>query len=119
MSSVAFDTLKLAQRLEAAGFPTKQTQETAKANVGEFERAQATQLPLKAMRRSRADLKPDTRNGIVSAFALQVFRRRRAAVEATRPLIPSADRVAPGRHREAWDFVLVIAVTADIARLTH
>ena len=31
MSSVAFDTLKLAQRLEAAGFPPKQAQDVASA----------------------------------------------------------------------------------------
>jgi hypothetical protein len=31
MSPVAFDTLKLAQRLEAAGFPTKQAQDMASA----------------------------------------------------------------------------------------
>jgi hypothetical protein len=31
MSPAAFDTLKLAQRLEAAGFPAKQAQETASA----------------------------------------------------------------------------------------
>jgi hypothetical protein len=31
MSSVAFDTLKLAQRLEAAGFPPKQAQDMASA----------------------------------------------------------------------------------------
>ncbi len=31
MSSVVFDTLKLAQRLEAAGFPPKQAQDMASA----------------------------------------------------------------------------------------
>jgi hypothetical protein len=31
MGSVAFDTLKLAQRLEAAGFPPKQAQDMASA----------------------------------------------------------------------------------------
>jgi hypothetical protein len=31
MASVAFDTLKLAQRLEAAGFPAKQAQDMASA----------------------------------------------------------------------------------------
>jgi len=31
MSPVAFDTLKLAQRLEAAGFPPKQAQDVASA----------------------------------------------------------------------------------------
>lgn len=31
MASVAFDTLKLAQRLEAAGFPSKQAQDMASA----------------------------------------------------------------------------------------
>lgn len=31
MASVAFDTLKLAQRLEAADFPPKQAQDTASA----------------------------------------------------------------------------------------
>jgi hypothetical protein len=31
MTSVAFDTLKLAQRLEAAGFPPKQAQDMASA----------------------------------------------------------------------------------------
>jgi len=31
MSSVAFDTLKLAQRFEAAGFPPKQAQDMASA----------------------------------------------------------------------------------------
>jgi hypothetical protein len=31
MASVAFDTLKLSQRLEAAGFPTKQAQDMASA----------------------------------------------------------------------------------------
>ena len=31
MASVAFDTLKLAQRLEAAGFPPKQAQDMASA----------------------------------------------------------------------------------------
>jgi hypothetical protein len=31
MSSVAFDTLKLAQRLEVAGFPPKQAQDMASA----------------------------------------------------------------------------------------
>ncbi|MGE0259470.1 MAG: hypothetical protein AB7H71_17400 [Alphaproteobacteria bacterium] len=34
MASVAFDTLKLAQRLEAAGFPPKQAQDMASA-IGE------------------------------------------------------------------------------------
>ena len=31
MSSITFDTLKLAQRLEAAGFPPKQAADTAQA----------------------------------------------------------------------------------------
>ena len=42
MAAVAFDTLKLAQRLEAAGFPAKQAREIAEALSGTIGEAVVT-----------------------------------------------------------------------------
>jgi hypothetical protein len=41
MLAVAFDTLKLAQKLESAGFPAKQAQETSAAIAQSFSEWQA------------------------------------------------------------------------------
>jgi hypothetical protein len=62
--TVAFDTLKLARRLEAAGFPTKQAQDTAEALGDALTANVATQTDIQALRaelrevelRLRADL---------------------------------------------------------------
>jgi cell division protein FtsX len=62
--TVAFDTLKLARRLEAAGFPTKQAQDTAEVLGDALTANVATQTDIQALRaelrevelRLRADL---------------------------------------------------------------
>jgi coiled-coil family 90 protein len=48
--TVAFDTLKLARRLEAAGFPTKQAQDTAEALAEALTTNLATQGNVQALR---------------------------------------------------------------------
>jgi len=48
--TVAFDTLKLARRLEAAGFPTKQAQDTAEALGDALTSNIATQADIQALR---------------------------------------------------------------------
>jgi len=47
--TVAFDTLKLARRLEAAGFPTKQAQDTAEALAETLTANVATQADIHAI----------------------------------------------------------------------
>ena len=47
--TVAFDTLKLARRLEAAGFPTKQAQDTAEALAETLTANLATQADIHAV----------------------------------------------------------------------
>jgi hypothetical protein len=47
--TVAFDTLKLARRLEAAGFPTKQAQDTAEALGDALTSNIATQTDIQAL----------------------------------------------------------------------
>jgi hypothetical protein len=47
--TVAFDTLKLARRLEAAGFPTKQAQDTAEALAETLTANVATQADVQAV----------------------------------------------------------------------
>ncbi len=54
--TVAFDTLKLARRLEAAGFPTKQAQDTAEALGDALTSNIATQADIQAL---RADLRAE------------------------------------------------------------
>jgi len=54
--TVAFDTLKLARRLEAAGFPTKQAQDTAEALGDALTANIATQADIQAL---RADLRAE------------------------------------------------------------
>lgn len=46
MSAVAFDTLKLARKLEAAGFPAKQAADTAEALADAFGDDQVTKAHL-------------------------------------------------------------------------
>lgn len=48
--TVAFDTLKLARRLEAAGFPTKQAQDTAEALAEALTANLATQGDVQTLR---------------------------------------------------------------------
>jgi hypothetical protein len=48
--TVAFDTLKLARRLEAAGFSTKQAQDTAEALGETLTTTVATQADIQALR---------------------------------------------------------------------
>ena len=48
--TVAFDTLKLARRLEAAGFPTKQAQDTAEALAEALTANIATQADIQTLR---------------------------------------------------------------------
>jgi hypothetical protein len=47
--TVAFDTLKLARRLEAAGFPTKQAQDTAEALGDTLTATVATQSDIQTL----------------------------------------------------------------------
>jgi predicted nucleic acid-binding Zn-ribbon protein len=47
--TVAFDTLKLARRLEAAGFPTKQAQDTAEALAETLTANVASQADIQAV----------------------------------------------------------------------
>jgi cell division septum initiation protein DivIVA len=49
MTAVAFDTLQLAKRLEAAGFPTKQAQDTAEAIAGAVVETVATRSDLRSV----------------------------------------------------------------------
>jgi hypothetical protein len=64
--TVAFDTLKLARRLEAAGFPSKQAQDTAEA-LGEVLTANiATQSDVQALRADIRELELRMRAEIAS-----------------------------------------------------
>ena len=64
MNSVAFDTLKLTQRLEAAGFPAKQAQDMASAIADTIVDTVVTReyldLRLGTVQRDIGDLKSDT-----------------------------------------------------------
>ena len=64
MASVAFDTLKLAQRLEAAGFSPKQAQDMASAIAETIVETVVTRdyldLRLGAVQRELGDLRSDT-----------------------------------------------------------
>ena len=75
MSSVAFGTLKLAQRLEAAGFPAKQAQDMASAISDAIIDTVVTReyldLRLGEIRVELAELKSDPLKWMFGAVGLQ------------------------------------------------
>jgi hypothetical protein len=84
MTSVAFDTLKLAQRLEAAGFPSKQAQDMASAIAETIVETVVTReyLDLRIgevrgeisdVRREIAEAKADLVKWVVGAVGLQTL----------------------------------------------
>ena len=77
MSSVAFDTLKLAQRLEAAGFPAKQAQDMASAISDTIVDTVVTReyldLRLGEVRVELAQLKSEMLKWMFSAVGLQTL----------------------------------------------
>jgi len=84
MTSVAFDTLKLAQRLEAAGFPPKQAQDVASAIAETIAESVVTRdyLDLRlgevraeigALRGEMLSLNADTLKWIFGAVGLQTL----------------------------------------------
>ncbi len=77
MSSVAFDTLRLAQRLEAAGFPAKQAQDMASAISDTIIDTVVTQeyldLRLGEIRVELAGLKADMLKWMFGAVGLQTL----------------------------------------------
>ena len=77
MSPVAFGTLKLAQRLEAAGFPPKQAQDTASAISDTIVESVVTRdyldLRLGEIRGELAELKADMLKWMFGAVGLQTL----------------------------------------------
>jgi len=81
MSPVAFDTLKLAQRFEAAGVPSKQAQDMASAISETIGDALVTReyLDLRlgelraAMTAALAETKADLMKWVLSTFAIQTI----------------------------------------------
>ena len=77
MSPVAFDTLKLAQRLEAAGFPPKQAQDMASAISDTIVESVVTRdyldLRLGEIRSELAELKADMLKWMFGAVGLQTL----------------------------------------------
>ena len=77
MASLAFDTLKLAQRLEAAGFPPKQAQEMASALSDTIVDTVVTRdyldLRLAEIRREIADSKSEVLKWMFGAVGLQTL----------------------------------------------
>ena len=75
--SVAFDTLKLAQRLEAAGFPSKQAQDMASAISDTIVETAVTRdyldLRLGDVQREIADLRAETLKWMFGAVGLQTL----------------------------------------------
>ena len=75
--TVAFDTLKLARRLEAAGFPSKQAQDTAEALGDALTANIASQTDVQALRaelrevelRLRADFRAE-----IAALRVEMIR---------------------------------------------
>ena len=77
MSSVAFDTLKLAQRFEAAGFPPKQAQDMASAIsetiVDTVVTREYLDLRLGEIRVELAELKSEVLKWMFGAVGLQTL----------------------------------------------
>ena len=75
MASVAFDTLKLAQRLESAGFPPKQAQDMASAIADTVIETVVTRdyldVRLEGVRREVAESKAELMKWVVGAVGLQ------------------------------------------------
>ncbi|MGD9616190.1 MAG: DUF1640 domain-containing protein [Alphaproteobacteria bacterium] len=77
MASVAFDTLKLAQRLEAAGFPPKQAQDMASA-IGEtivdtVVTKEYLDLRISEVRLEIANVKADILKWVLGAIGFQTL----------------------------------------------
>jgi hypothetical protein len=74
MASVAFDTLKAAQRLEAAGFPTKQAQDMASAIADTTVVTPAyLNLRLSELRLELANVKADILKWVLGAIGFQTL----------------------------------------------
>jgi hypothetical protein len=77
MTSVAFDTLKLAQRLEAAGFPPKQAQDMASAIAETIIDNVVTpaylDLRLSEIRLELANVKADVLKWVLGAIGFQTL----------------------------------------------
>jgi hypothetical protein len=77
MSPVAFDTLKLAQRLEAAGFPPQQAQDMASAisdTIGDtVVTREYLDLRLGEIRAELAELKAEMLKWMIGAVGLQTL----------------------------------------------
>jgi predicted nucleic acid-binding Zn-ribbon protein len=80
--TVAFDTLKLARRLEAAGFPTKQAQDTAEALAETLTANVASQTDIQAIQGDIRELGLQLRAEIseVRAEIREVETRLRAEI---------------------------------------
>ena len=77
MASVTFDTLKLAQRLEAAGFPSKQAQDMASAIAETIVETVVTQeyldLRISEVRLELANVKADILKWVLGAIGFQTL----------------------------------------------
>jgi hypothetical protein len=77
MASVAFDTLKLAQRLEAAGFPPKQAQDMASAIAETIVETVVTpahlDLRLSEVRLELANVKAEILKWVLGAIGFQTL----------------------------------------------
>ena len=77
MASVAFDTLKLAQRLESAGFPPKQAQDMASAIAETIVENVVTpgylDLRLSELRVELANAKADLLKWVLGAIGFQTL----------------------------------------------
>jgi hypothetical protein len=61
MATIAVDTLKLARRLEAAGFPTRQAQDTAEAIADAIVEGVATKADVHEVRNDIRDVRADVK----------------------------------------------------------
>jgi hypothetical protein len=77
MASVAFDTLKLAQRLEAAGFPPRQAQDMASAIADTIVETVVTpaylDLRFSELRLELANVKADILKWVLGAIGFQTL----------------------------------------------
>lgn len=73
MTTLSFDTLKLARRLETAGFSTKQAGDTAEALAESLRETSdlATKQDLELLRSDLAEVKADLRSELYRALWLQ------------------------------------------------
>ena len=73
MTTLSFDTLKLARRLETAGFSTKQAGDTAEALAESLRKTSdlATKQDLELLRSDLAEVKVDLRSELYRALWLQ------------------------------------------------